>query len=167
MAAVTADQLYQMIKEWESTFPLPAPYVTVDVGTFDAATGAFQGLKTNVETDPDPIEHGPHDHPMNPPPRFVGNLWEQVTIDSHWRRTIKTVPAPKVAQAPVLLRFEIANAATAWSVTVGGFTTAAPAGQTSLSVSIWDRTIAPWTINAGASSYGDALMIQRPGALPG
>src|SRR6185312_10096899 len=58
LAAVTADQLYQMIKEWEGTFPLPAPYVTVDVGTFDAATGAFQGLKTEVETDPEPIEHG-------------------------------------------------------------------------------------------------------------
>jgi len=167
MAAVTADQLYQMIKEWEGTFPLPAPYVTVDVGTFDAATGAFQGLKTEEETDPEPIEHGAHDHPKNPPPKFVGNLWEEVTIDSQWRQTIKTVPAPKVSQAPVLLRFEIANASTAWSVTIGGFTTTAPAGQTSLSVSIWDRTEAAWTIQAGAVSYSDELMIQRPGALPG
>jgi len=79
LAAVTADQLYQMIKEWEGTFPLPAPYVTVDVGTFDAATGAFQGLKTEVETDPEPIEHGAHDHPKNPPPKFVGNLWEEAS----------------------------------------------------------------------------------------
>src|SRR4029450_11912489 len=43
----------------------------------------------------------------------------------------------------------------------------APAGQTSLSVSIGARPEAAWTIQAGAASFGDELMIQRPGALPG
>src|SRR5207253_9986883 len=80
MATVTADDLYSLVKKWESTFPLPAPYVTVDVGTFDAAAGTFRGLTTQVETDPEPIEHGPHDHPTNPAPRFVGQSWLEVTI---------------------------------------------------------------------------------------
>lgn len=167
MGAVTADDIYHLIKQWESTFPLPAPYVTVDVGTFDAAAGTFQGLTTKVTTDPEPIEHGPHDTPRNPPPRFVGNLWEVITIDARWRQTIRRVPAPKVPLAPVLLHFTVKNATTSWSVTFGGFTTTAPAGQTTLSVSIWDRTTVDWTIQAGPTSYHDELLIQRPGGLPG
>jgi hypothetical protein len=167
MATVTADSLYQLIKQFESTFPIPAPYVTVNVGTFDAATGTFQGLMTEVSTDPEPIEHGPHDQPRNPPPRFVGDLWEEITIDARWRRTIRTVPAPKVPLAPVLLQFAVKNAATPWSVTISGFTTTAPASQTTLSVSIWDRSIVQWQIRAGAGAYSDQLRIQRPGGLAG
>ena len=167
MAAVTADSLYQLIKQFESTFPLPAPYVTVDVGTFDAAAGTFQGLTTTVDKDPEPLEHGPNQHPVNPAPRFVGTGWRSVTIDAHWRQTITIVPAPKVPLAPVLLQFRIKNAATSWSVTVGGFTTSAPACQASISVSIWDRTTVSWSIRAGASTYSDKLMIQRPAGLPG
>ena len=167
MAAVTADSLYQLIKQFESTFPLPAPYVTVDVGTFDAAAGTFQGLTTTVEKDPEPIEHGPNQHPVNPAPRFVGSGWRSVTIDAHWRQTITVIPAPKVPLAPVLLQFRIKNAATSWSVTVGGLTTSAPAGQASISVSIWDRTTLSWSIQGGASTYSDKLMIQRAAGLPG
>jgi hypothetical protein len=167
MSGITPDSLYASIKQWESTFPLPAPYVTVDVGTLDAATGTFTGLSTKVVTDPEPIEHGPHDHPTNPPPRFVGTVWQTITIDSHWRRTITTVPAPKVGLAPVQLRFSVANESGPWSVTVNGSTTTAPAGQTSLIVSIWDRALASWTIQAGSRSHGDQLRIQRPGDLVG
>ena len=59
------------------------------------------------------------------------------------------------------------NAASAWSVTAGGFTTSAPAGQTTLSISIWDRAIVDWTIQAGARTYSDELRIQRKAGLPG
>lgn len=167
MPSVTPDSLYELLKKFESTFPLPAPYVTVNVGTFDAAAGKFTGLTTSVTTDSEPIEHGPHDRPKNPAPKFVGDHWEIITIDARWRQTITLVPAPKVGLAPVLLQFAIANAASPWSVTVGGFTTSVPAGQSTVLVSIWDRTIVPWSIHAGASTYADQLMIQRTAALPG
>lgn len=167
MAAVTADSLYQLIKQFESTFSIPAPYVTVDVGTFDAVAGTFQGLTTTVDKDDEPLEHGPNEHPVNPEPRFVGSVWRSVTVDKQWRQTITLVPAPKVPLAPVLLQFRIKNAATSWSVTVGGSTTSAPASQASISVSIWDWTTVAWSIRAGASTYGDKLMIQRPAGLPG
>jgi hypothetical protein len=167
MSITTADDLYAAIKEWESTFPLPAPYVTVDVGTLDAATGAFAGLSTKVITDPEPIEHAPGQHPTNPAPRFVGSVWQIVTIDAQWHRTIKTIPAPKVPLAPVELRFSVKNESGPWSVTVNGSTTTAPPGQTSLTVSIWDGTQASWTIRAGGQSHGDQVMIQRPGQLVG
>ena len=165
--SLTAQDVYAEIKKFESTFPLPAPYVTVNVGTFDAAAGTFQGLKTKVVTDPEPIEHAPNQHPVNPPAKFVGSVWEEVTIDAHWHRTIKTVPAPSVPLAPVLLEFAVANTTAAWSVTVAGLTTPVPAGQASVSVSIWDRTNVGWTIQAGGKSYGDEILIQRKAGIPG
>ena len=64
----TADQLYQQIKQYEAIFPIPAPFVTLNVGTFDASAGTWKGLTKRVTTDPEPIEHGPHQHPTNPPP---------------------------------------------------------------------------------------------------
>jgi hypothetical protein len=166
MADLTPDDLYAAIKQWEGTFPLPAPYVTVDVGTFDAAAGTFTGLKTTVEFDPEPIEHQPGQHPVNPAPRYAGVRWVEVTINAQWQRTITSVPAPKVPLAPVQLNFSVANTSAAWSVTVNGKTTTVPSGQTTLNVGIWDLDHAAWTVQAGASSYHDTLRIQRPGPIP-
>jgi hypothetical protein len=159
---VTADSVYQLIKSYEGQFPVPAPHVTIDVGTFDAATGAFNGLTTTKETDPEPIEHGPHDHPHNPAPHYQGNAWISVTIDGSWRRTITSVPAPHVPLAPVLLRFNIANAASTWTITAHGVTVSAPAGQSTIAVDVWDREITNWTVQAGANAYHDTLRVQRP-----
>jgi hypothetical protein len=166
MTDLTPDQLYAAIKQWEGTFPLPAPYVTVDVGTFDAAAGTFTGLKTTVEFDPEPIEHQPGQHPTNPAPKYVGLRWVEVTINAQWQRTITSVPAPKVTLAPVQLKFSVANTSAAWSVIANGTTTTVPVGQTTVNVSIWDLDHAVWTIQAGANSYHDILRIQRPGLIP-
>lgn len=166
MADLTPDQLYAAIKQWEGTFPLPAPYVTVDVGTFHSPAGTFTGLTTTVESDPEPIEHRPGQHPVNPPPKYVGVRWVEVTINARWQRTITSVPAPKVPLAPVQLRFSVAGTSAAWSVTVNGRTIAVPAGQATVSVSIWDLDHAAWTIQAGAGSHHDSLRIQRPGLIP-
>src|SRR5215469_14152844 len=107
--ALTADDVYQLIKSHEGQFPVPAPFVTINVGTFDAAAGTFQGLTTEVFTDPEAVEHGPNDHPKNPQPRFVGETWVSITIDSHWKMTTTTEPAPHVPLAPVMLQFAITN----------------------------------------------------------
>ena len=101
--------VYNQIKSLESIFTPPADYVTIDVGTFDAATGAFSGLITTIETDPEPLPHGPNQKPLNPKPHFVGQTWLSVTIDSNWLQTVTSIPAPKVGLAPVLLKFSIAN----------------------------------------------------------
>lgn len=54
-SGLTPAQLYQLIKEYEAEIPVPAPFVTVNVGTFDAAAGTFTGLTTQVITDPEPL----------------------------------------------------------------------------------------------------------------
>ena len=163
---LSTDEVYALIKQLEPEFSPPAPYVTVDVGTLDAATGVFQGLTTTVEQDPEPIEHGPKDHPHNPAPRFTGDRWVSVTISASWRQTITSVPAPHVPLAPVLLRFSILNAATTWSVTVNGTTVSAPPTQGTILVDVWDAAVMSWSIVTGGVSRQDSLRLQRPaGAL--
>src|SRR5208282_2020627 len=100
--ALTPEQLYQLIKEYEAEIPIPAPFVTIDVGTFDAATGKFTGLTTLVITDPEPLEHEPGQPPINPAPRFEGAEYVTVSIDARWRETVTREPAPVVPVAPVL-----------------------------------------------------------------
>jgi hypothetical protein len=164
--ALTADQVYDLIKQEEAQFTVPAPYVTIDVGTLDVATGTFTGLRSTSERDPEPLPHQPGQHPVNPPPRFIGQRWVSVTIDNTWHQTVTSTPAPKVALAPVLLRFAVANASAGWSVSAGGSTRSAPAGQDSLLVNVWDAKIVNWTLTAGGVSVSDSLRIQRPAGAP-
>ena len=165
--STAADTIYQLIKSNETHFPIPAPYVTINVGTFNASSGVFSGLTTKVEVDPEPMEHGPKQKPVNPAPRFQGAEWVSVTIDAKWRRTTTSVPAPVVPLAPVMLQFAIANAASAWSVNVNGIIVNAPATQTTLTVSVWDAAMATWSVQAGANSHKDTLRIQRPAGAVG
>jgi hypothetical protein len=165
-AGLSPSQLYQLIKEYEAEIPIPAPFVTVEVGTFDAAAGGFSGLRTQVITNPEPLEHEPGQQPINPAPRFEGAEYVTFSIDAQWRETVTREPAPVVPVAPVLLQFNVANATVPWSVTVDGYTTNAAAGQTSVSVNVWDRTAHQWTLQVGAGSYHDQLMIQRNGSIP-
>jgi len=43
------EQAYTDIKNAESALPVPAPLQSINMGTFDAATGTFDGLTTEVE----------------------------------------------------------------------------------------------------------------------
>ncbi|HEY3454022.1 MAG TPA: hypothetical protein VGK64_05420 [Bryobacteraceae bacterium] len=124
-------------KSLEPIFTPPVDYVTIDVGTFDAATGAFSGLITTTETDPEPLQHGPNQKPVNPKPHFVGAAWLSITIDRNWRQTTTSTPAPKVGLTPVLLKFSIANHGRAsWTLHVAGKSVTVPAGQSSTTVNI-------------------------------
>ena len=163
---LTPEQLYQLIKEYEAEIPIPAPFVTVDVGTFDAATGTFTGLTTRVITNPEPLEHEPGQTPINPAPRFEGAEYVMVSIDAQWRETVTREPAPVVPLAPVLLQFNVTNTTGPWSVTVDGYTTNVAAGLASVSVNVWDRTAHQWTLQVGAGGHQDKLMIQRKGSIP-
>ena len=61
--ALTADQVYDLIKHDEAQFAVPAPYFIINVGTLDVATGTFTGLRTTSERDPEPVEHRPASTP--------------------------------------------------------------------------------------------------------
>jgi hypothetical protein len=160
---MTPDDLYNLIKNSESQIPFPAPYFTVDVGAFDASTGSFSGKTTTVRHDPEPVPHGPNQHPVQPQASYEGEFWVSIQIDENWQRTITQTPAPTVPLAPVMLKFSVVHPNGAgWSVTVNGTTVSAPASQASLSIDIWDYPIAQWEVSSGNQSYKDTIMPQRP-----
>jgi hypothetical protein len=159
---LTPEQLYQLIKEYEAEIPIPAPYVTIQVGTFDAATGTFTGLTTEVIVGdkPEPGETNVS------PPEFQGSEYVYHSINAQGRETVTRVPAPSVPVAPVLLQFNVTNFTGPWSVTVDGYTTNAAAGQASVSVNAWDITTHNWTLQAGGGGHQDRLFIQRTESIP-
>jgi hypothetical protein len=159
---LTPEQLYQLIKEYEAEIPIPAPFVTVQVGTFDAAAGTFTGLTTEVIVGdkPEPGETNVS------PPEFQGSEYVYHSINAQGRETVTRVPAPSVPVAPVLLQFNVTNFTGPWSVTVDGYTTNAAAGQASVSVNAWDITTHNWTLQAGAGGHQDRLFIQRTESIP-
>lgn len=166
MSPAQLTELYQTIKQDEALIPIPAPYVTINVGTFDAGTGTWTGLTTRVMTDPEPVEHEPGQRPTNPAPQYEGSEYISVTIDAQWRRTTTIIPAPTVQIAPVLLQFNMANASTAWSVTANGNTQSASAGQNTLTVNVWDLTTINWILQVGGRTHSDGLRIQRQAGIP-
>ena len=159
---LTPEQLYQLIKEVEAEIPVPAPFVTVEVGTFDAAAGKFTGLTTQVIAGIGPIEGETN----IPPPGFQGSEYVYYSINAQGRETVTRVPAPSVPVAPVLLQFNVTNFTGPWSVTVDGYTTNAAAGQASVSVNAWDITTHNWTLQAGGGGHQDRLFIQRTESIP-
>ena len=164
----TSDSIYQLLKSYEGQFQLPAPYVYLTVGTLNVDNGTFNGLTTKSSTDPEPVEHLAGQTPRNQPGHFEGAEWTTVSIDSHWRRTFTTEPAPQVALGPVQLVFNVSRPlAQGWSVTANGTTAQADGTQTSLSVDIWDAAAASWTIQANGISHSDSLRIQRPAGILG
>jgi hypothetical protein len=163
---LTPVQLFQQIKQWEDQIPIPAPFVTIEMGTFDGAAGRFAGLTTQVTTSAEQVEHEPGQHPTNPAPRFEGAVYVMVTIDAQWKETVTREPAPTVSVAPVMLQFNVTNVTGPWSVTIAGHTSTAAAGQTSMSVNVWDLRSVEWTLAAPGGSHSDRLLIQRTNTLP-
>ncbi|HEY3181741.1 MAG TPA: hypothetical protein VGJ77_02810 [Gaiellaceae bacterium] len=46
---ISVDEAYHQIKDAERGMPVPTPVQTINVGTFDATSGAYDGLATEVE----------------------------------------------------------------------------------------------------------------------
>lgn len=154
--------VYQQMKSLEGVFQVPAPTITVPVGTLDAATGVFTGKTTITVSDPEPIEHRPGQRPVNPAPHFQGETWVSSTIDKQWRRTTTITPAPKVGPAPVVLRFDVVNdGGKPLQVSIGGRSVTSAAGVHYVLYTIWDLTLVNWTVSCGARSCSDRIMIQR------
>ena len=153
---LTSNQLFQLFKQYEGVVPIPVPYVSIDVGSFDAGTGVFTGLTTKVITIKDPGEDRGPPPPRDggPPPNTGGTI------------TSTIIPTQQVAIAPVLLQFAVTNASGAWSATVNGFTQYAAAGQTSMTFNVWDAASVVWTIQAGGHTHADDLHIKRQAGIP-
>ena len=60
-APISIDEAYRQVKDAEKLMPVPAPLATINVGTFDAATGKFDGLSVETVTiNGKPVRIVPH-----------------------------------------------------------------------------------------------------------
>ncbi len=140
----TANEVYQDIKRLEEDFPIPTPYATVTIGTFNANTGkfTFAGGVEIKEFDPPTVVEGDID-PLKP-------------------QEGETLPHVKVNAVNVGLTFRVTGAAEDFRVIAKGVTVTAYGGQTALTVDVGSATTLNWRVRAGARTYSDRLVINRP-----
>src|SRR5438132_363133 len=129
------NQVYNDLKQVETIFPIPAFPATIDMGTFDAQTGGFDGLTTEtVPGGPKPVS-----------------------------QTIQ--PEVDVNAARVDLRFVIQNAQGTTTITVNGMNTLVPRTQNSVIISAGFASNIEWSIRSGSRRYNDVLKINRPNVI--
>jgi len=129
---------YRMVKGVENIFPIPAPTATVRVGSFDPATGIFEGLCSTTEWQPADREH------LKP-----------------WKKTFP--PSAQANGVNAILEFEILNPAPAGTrVTANGVTVRASPGQRVISIDVKNATRVDWKITSRYRSFHDRLLLTRP-----
>jgi hypothetical protein len=132
-------QAYGNIKGIEATANdlFPAPYGEVTVGTFDAATGIWDGLASAE------VEYSPA--PGKP------------------ERTRIIYPVADVNAVLVGLVFRVTNREGEFSVRINnGAAHKAPAGAGSVTVRVGRATSVKWTVSCRGKTYSDTVKIARP-----
>jgi len=128
---------FEQIRDLEPYFDLPAESQVATVGTFNAATGEFTGLVTTTE--------------------------EEIGPDGNWRE-ITIVPIAHITAIRAVLRFDVINATTGSTLTLGGETyTIPPSGSVQIDVGL--ATQLSWSIRNGSRTYSDQLKIARNGVF--
>jgi hypothetical protein len=129
-------QVYNDFKQLEGVFPIPASPETVNMGTFDAATGTFDSVLT---TEHEGASAGVRPH--------------------------TTIPTVTLNAALVKLHFELENNQGGVVVTANGKTTTVPPRQNSVTIAAGFATQVQWSVRSGNKFHNDTLIIKRPYVL--
>jgi hypothetical protein len=147
----TLSQTYNAIKRVEhellDLFPVPRPVATVQVGTFDAATGEFTGLTTREELRPSPGGGRPRPVPQVP-------SVELNAVD------VELVFRIRNAHGGVSLAVETWHGPDAFTETI----TAAP-GSGSVAYRARRPDSVYWMLRSGDQVFSDQLFFNRPPAI--
>src|SRR4051794_36535096 len=123
------NQIYQQIKGLETTFPLPVPSTSLDMGTFNALSGKFNGIVSTLEV----IDEEPND-PQRPHPK---------------PQRVLVPPTVAVNAVNVTLVFHVSNRQGVFRVTANGQTVTATGSQTTIQVGLGHADDVTWTVQAG------------------
>ena len=138
-AQFSAQQLFDQFKAIEAQFPLPQGTSTVDVGTLNPDTGAWDGLETTTHVQYNPITHKPY----------------VVTIPAH----------ATIAGVNAALTFTCLNRGTrTFYVQIDGETQFAPYGVSTFTVDVGRDPSVAFLVSCGGKSFSDVLKISRPNA---
>ena len=116
----------------EADLSVPQPSAPVAMGTFNASTNAFTGVKTITIVNP----------------------------STHKPQTM--TPSVDIDAVRAVLTFQITNRGTKTvTLTVAGQSVTAPAGATSISIDVGMAPQAAWTLTVGGASVHDTVNIAR------
>jgi len=126
-------QVYNDFKQLEGVLPIPAFPETINMGTFDPATGEFDSLLTT--------EHEGASQGVKP------------------QTTISTVT---INAALVKLHFDLGNNQSGIVVTVNGKSATVPPRQNSVTIAAGFAPQVHWSVRFGNKFHDDTLIIKRP-----
>jgi hypothetical protein len=129
---ISLEEAYQQIKGAEGKIPVPTPLQSINVGTFDATTGEFDGLAVETEI-----------------------------INGKPVRIVPVAPINAVNAKLVFALRNNATKSVRLSVQGVGFAIAA-AGRTSIAINVGRLRNVRWSLTAGLKSHPDELNIKRP-----
>jgi hypothetical protein len=136
-------QAYSAIKALEANFPLPTPVATLRMGTFNAATGTYNGIKSTLQRSDElfPVDENLPD--PQPKPQLV-LVPPEVTLNG----------------VHVVLEWEVINGVA--SVTANGVQVSSTASNKIIAVNVGTAHFVEWTARSGNRVVRDKLFIQRP-----
>ena len=129
---MSLQEAYAQIKSNEGKIPVPTPLQSIDMGTFDASTGEFDGLATEIVViNGKPVRLVPHASVNAVNARLVFTLRNNATRS---------------------VRLSVQGVGLAF----------APAGRTSVSINVGRLRGVKWSLTAGLKTHLDELKIDRP-----
>lgn len=162
--AMTADEIYSKIKEYQEIFPFPVPTQTIKVGTFNASTGRFEGHISSIHV-LDPVKDVcPGGKCPAWPPTYQGDYLIERFVEGGFVKMRRTY-APKINSPFAKLQFEVVNAS-GITVTALGKSETSPPGAKSVTIDVWESISVPWAVSAGGKSYNSKLIIRRSSLPP-
>ena len=156
IAHAQSSPMYEAIKGIEDQFPVPTPTQSITVGTFNAATGKFTGLTTQIIM-PDSSPGGTGGFPGGidgpngkPIPGGMGG---------GPRKPTKIEPFASVNAINAELVFKVINRSGSFRVTANGKSRFA--SSNTIRINVGKAKKVAWSVRANGKSYSDVLNIKR------
>ncbi len=158
-SAIAQSPAYQAIKGIENQFPIPTPTQSVNVGTFNAATGKFTGLKTEIIV--------PENGGFNGGTGGIGTIdgpgGKPINIGGGGggpRKPIRIEASTSVDAINVELVFNVTNRSGSFRVTANGLS-GITSNSNTVRINVGKDKKVTWKVTANGRSYTDILNIKR------
>ncbi|MEZ4886310.1 MAG: hypothetical protein R3E32_16360 [Chitinophagales bacterium] len=159
IAVAQPSQAYQIIKGIENQFPIPTPQESINVGTFDAATGKFTGLTTEIIRPGD--FNGTNDVGGVGGVGGIGGSSGKPNIGSGGPlKPTKIDPHASVDAVNVELVFNVINRSGVFRVTADG-NTGFTSNSNTVRINVGKATKVSWKVTSNNKSYSDVLNIKH------
>lgn len=137
-----AGTLFEQIQALEGAFPIPVPEAVIEMGSYNAVSGFFQGVVSTLE-DPEELLGEELDAPLD-------------------KIKVKVPPTVMVDAVEVIIVFRVSPPGANASFTVGGLSVIAGGNDGVVRVRVGRVHRVDWVAQSQGRVYRDTLLIARP-----